>query len=143
MGERRAAYLSLLVGMVAFGGTWPAGKVAAEHIEPATVATARFAAAAALLWVWARVSGRPVRVPGRADLGLVAALGFTVVFAYNLFFLYGLRLAPATDGAILVPGLITVLTTALAWPLHGHRPTAAVVAGLAVALAGVALVSAG
>ena len=30
--DRRTAYVTLLVGMVAFGGTWPAGKVAAEHV---------------------------------------------------------------------------------------------------------------
>ena len=141
MSERRAAFLALLAVAVCFGGTWPAGKVAAEHVPPATVATARFAVACALLWLWARSHGRRIGLPGRADLPLVVALGLTAVLGYNLFFLYGLRLAPATDGAILVPGLITVLTTALAWPLHGHRPTAAVVAGLAVALAGVALVA--
>ncbi|MGH2933771.1 MAG: DMT family transporter [Gaiellaceae bacterium] len=141
MLETRAAYVSLLVGMVAFGGTWPAGKVAAEHIAPATVATARFAAAAALLWLWARLSGRPVRLPALADLGLIAVLGFTVVFAYNLFFLYGLRHAPAADGSVLVPGLIPIVTTLLTWRFFDERPSRRAGIGLAVALAGLVVVA--
>jgi drug/metabolite transporter (DMT)-like permease len=140
-GERRGAFLALLVTMVAFGGTWPAGKVAAEHVAPAVVAVARFASAAALLWLWARLSGRPVRRPSRADLPLIAALGFTVVFAYNLFFLYGVRHTPAADGSVLVPGLIPVVTTLLAWPAFGERPSRRTAAGLAIAVAGVVVVA--
>lgn len=141
MAERKAAYISLLVGMVAFGGTWPAGKVAADHIAPATIATARFASAAVLLWLWARVAGRPVGRPARSDLRLVFALGFTVVFAYNLFFLYGLRHAPAADGSVLVPGLIPIATTLLTWRFFGERPSRRAGLGLAVALAGLVVVA--
>lgn len=137
----RSAYVSLLIGMVAFGGTWPAGKVAADHVAPATVATARFATAAALLWLWARLSGRPVPLPARADVGLVAVLGFTVVFAYNLFFLYGLRHAPAADGSVLVPGLIPIVTTLLTWRFFSERPSLRAGIGLAVALAGLVVVA--
>lgn len=127
--------------MVAFGGTWPAGKLAANHIEPATIATARFASAALLLWAWARISGKPVRRPAAGDLGLIAVLGLTVVFAYNLFFLYGLRHAPAADGSVLVPGLIPVATTLLAWRVFGERPSRLAGVGLGVALVGLAVVA--
>lgn len=140
-GERRGAYVALLVCMVAFGGTWPAGKVAAEHVAPAVAAETRFVTAAVLLWVWARLSGRRLARIGRSDLPLVAVLGFTVVFAYNLCFLYGVRHAPATDGSVLVPGLIPVVTTLLAWPVLGERPTRRAGIGLAVALAGVVVVA--
>lgn len=127
--------------MVAFGGTWPAGKVAAEHVPPAVVAVVRFASAALLLWAWARLSGNPVRRPARRDLPLVLLLGFSVVFAYNLFFLYGVRHAPATDGSVLVPGLIPFATALLTWLVLGERPTRRVVAGLALALVGVVVVA--
>jgi drug/metabolite transporter (DMT)-like permease len=136
----RAAALALLGMTVLFGGTWPAGKVAAEHVAPATAATVRFAVAAALLWAWAAVAGRRVRLPARRDLPLLAGLGVSAVFAYNLFFLYGLRLAPATDGSILVPGLIPIVTTLLAWPLLGSVPTWRTAAGYAVAICGLVLV---
>lgn len=136
---RRAA-LALSTMAVLFGGTWPAGKVAAEHVAPATAATARFVVACALLWLWARSTGRTVRLPARGDLPLVLGLGVSAVAAYNLFFLYGLRLAPATDGSILVPGLIPVVTTLLAWPFHGVRPTQRVALGYAIAIAGLVVV---
>ena len=142
MSDRRAALVTLVVGMIAFGGTWPAGKVAAEHVPPAVVAVLRFASASVLLWLWARLSGAPVRRPERRDLPLVLLLGFSVVFASNLFFLYGVRHAPAADGSVLVPGLIPFATMLLALPLLGERPTRRGVAGLVVALAGIVIVAA-
>ena len=140
--DRRTAYVTLLVGMVAFGGTWPAGKVAAEHVPPAVIAVTRFVCAAGLLWLWARLSGSRVRRPSRADLPLVFALGFTVVFAYNLFFLYGVRHAPASDGSVLVPGLIPIVTTLVAWAALGERPSRRSGVGLIAALAGLVVVAA-
>lgn len=139
--ERRSAFVALLICMVCFGGTWPAGKVAAAHVDPAVVALLRFASAAALLWLWARLSGRRVRRPSRRDLPLLVLLGFTVVLAYNLCFLYGLRHAPATDGSVLVPGLIPAMTTLLAWPVLGERPARRALIGLAIAFAGVVIVA--
>jgi len=139
--EGGSAYAMLVAGMVAFGGTWPAGKVAAEHVAPAVVAVVRFALAAVLLWLWARVSGQPVRRPARRDLPLVLVLGLTVVFAYNLFFLYGVRHANATDGSILVPGLIPIVTAVLVWLALGERPTRRSVAGLLLAVAGLVVVA--
>jgi drug/metabolite transporter (DMT)-like permease len=141
VSDRRAAYVVLLLGMVAFGGTWPAGKVAAEHVPPAVIAVVRFASAAVLLWAWARASGKRVPRPSRRDLPLVLLLGFSVVFAYNLFFLYGVRHAPAADGSVIVPGLIPFATALLAWPLFAERPPRRAIAGLAVALAGIVLVA--
>jgi drug/metabolite transporter (DMT)-like permease len=141
VSDRRAAYVTLLAGMVAFGGTWPAGKVAADHVPPAVVAVSRFATAALLLWLWALLSGRPVQRLRRADLPLVLALGATVVFAYNLFFLYGVRHASAADGSVLVPGLIPVATALLAWAVLGERPPRRAQLGLAVAFAGLVLVA--
>ena len=141
MSDRRSAYLTLVLGMVAFGGTWPAGKLASEHVPPAVIAVVRFATAASLLWLWARLSGRPVVRPRRADLPLVFLLGFTVVFAYNLCFLYGVRHSSAADGSVLVPGLIPVATALLAWSLRGMRPTGRAALGLAVALVGLVIVA--
>ena len=47
---------------------------------------------------------------------------------------------PASDGAILVPGLIPVLTTLLAWRVFGQRPGVRVGAGFAIALCGLVVV---
>src|SRR5690348_8072767 len=127
--------------MVAFGGTWPAGKVAADHVPPAVIAVARFATAAAVLWLWAILSGKPVPRLRRADLPLVLVLGATVVFAYNLFFLYGVRHSTAADGSVLVPGLIPVATALLGWLVLGERRPRRAQFGLAVAFVGLLLVA--
>ncbi|MGH2628075.1 MAG: DMT family transporter, partial [Anaerolineales bacterium] len=119
--ETRGAYLLLTLAMLCFGGTWVAGALAVEAIPPATIAVVRFALAAALLWVWDRAGGRRRRPLQTRDLPLIAALGATAVAGYNILFLYGLRLAPASDGAIIVPGFAPILTAALAGPLLGER----------------------
>jgi drug/metabolite transporter (DMT)-like permease len=72
---------------------------------------------------------------------LVLVLGATVVFAYNLFFLYGVRHASAADGSVLVPGLIPVATALLAWAVRGERPRRRSQLGLAVAFAGLVVVA--
>jgi drug/metabolite transporter (DMT)-like permease len=74
-------------------------------------------------------------VTGR-DLPLILTLGATAIAIYNALFLYGLRLAPASDGAIIVPGFAPVFTALFAWPVLKERIGAWTVAGFAVALAG-------
>lgn len=136
----RSAYLLLLGMAVCFGGTWPAGKLAVEEVEPFTVAAARFTIATVLLAFWVGLRHGPIRAPGRADLPLVIAMGATAVAGYNIFFLYGLELAPATDGAIIVPGFAPVFTVLLGWAVLRERVSRSVVAGLALAFAGLVAV---
>src|SRR5215204_1860895 len=143
MASARTAYLCLLGMAVCFGGTWPAGKLAVEEVPPFTVAAVRFSIATALLALWAGARHGPIRAPGRANLPLVLAMGATAVAGYNVFFLYGLELAPASDGAIIVPGFAPVFTVLLGWAVLGERVSRPAVAGLVLAFAGLALVVAG
>lgn len=62
----------------------------------------------------------------------IASVRFIIASAL----LYGLRLAPASDGAIIVPGFAPVFTVLLAWPILRERIGAWTVAGFAVAIAG-------
>jgi drug/metabolite transporter (DMT)-like permease len=79
----------------------------------------------------------PVR---RADLPLIVGLGLTAIAGYNYLFLTGLRLAPATDGSLIVPGLAPVATALLAAPILRERLRRGTVAGLVLAIAGLLLV---
>jgi drug/metabolite transporter (DMT)-like permease len=139
MSERRTAYLLLLAMAVCFGGTWPAGKLAVDDVSPFTVAATRFTIATLLLALEAARRGGLVR-PSRRDLPLVLALGATAVAGYNALFLYGLELAPAADGAIIVPGLAPVFTVLIAWPVLGERIGPRGMAGLLLAFAGLVFV---
>ena len=139
-GDHRVAY-ALLVAMAAmFGGTWVAGRWAVEELPVFMVAELRFGLAAVLLALWALLSRRRLSPVRRADLPLIAGLGLTGVAGYNWLFLTGLTLAPASDGSILVPGTIPILTMILAVVLLGERIGRRAVVGMAVAVVGLLVV---
>src|SRR5690349_5728280 len=139
MDERRTAYLLLLAMAVCVGGTWPAGKLAVDRVSPFPAPARRFPIARLLLALWAVRRGGLAR-RSRRDLPLVLALGATAVAGYNALFLYGLELAPASDGAIIVPGLAPVFSMLIAWPVLGERIGGRGLAGLLLAFAGVTAV---
>jgi drug/metabolite transporter (DMT)-like permease len=138
--DRRTAFLLLVAMAVCWGGTWPTGKLAVEDVSPAVVATVRFGLSTAMLWLWARALSTRVPRPTREDVPLVVALGLTAVAGYNLLFLYGLTYAPASDGAIIVPGLAPLMTVLLAMPILGERLGGRVALGLGTGVAGLVLV---
>jgi drug/metabolite transporter (DMT)-like permease len=135
-----STYVMLTFAALFWGGTWVTGKLAVAAIPPMTLAAARFTVATILLWGWARTKGAPGRRLVAADLPLVLAMGLTAIAVYNVLFLYGLLLAPASDGAIIVPGLAPILTVVLAWPVLRERVSRWGAAGLITALAGLLLV---
>ena len=139
-GSDRAAY-AMLTGMaLCFGGTWVAAAVAVDAAPPFAIAAARFGIASILLFAWAKLARRPLTPMHRRDWPLVIGLGLTAVAGYNWLFLTGLTLAPASDGAIIVPGLAPVFTALLAGALLGERLGVRGFAGLGVAVLGLLLV---
>ena len=71
---------------------------------------------------------------------MIIGLGVTAVAGYNWLFLTGLTLAPASDGAIIVPGLAPVFTAVLAGIVLRDRLGWRGFLGLAVAAIGLYLV---
>ena len=136
----RAAYLMLTGMALCFGGTWVAGAVAVDAAPPFTIAAVRFGIASILLYAWARLTNRPLSPLKRSDWKMVAGLGLTAVAGYNWLFLTGLTLAPASDGAIIVPGLAPVFTAVLAGVVVRERLGLRGFVGLAVAAIGLFLV---
>jgi drug/metabolite transporter (DMT)-like permease len=136
----RIAYLLLTLSSLAFGGTWVAGKVAVGSIAPMLIATARFAIASVLLWGWARSAPGTARRVTTSDLPLLLALGLTAPVGGTVLFVYGLRVAPASDGAIITPGIGPILTAAAAAFVQKERVGPRGAAGFVVALAGLGLV---
>jgi drug/metabolite transporter (DMT)-like permease len=129
----------LVLSAASFGLTWVAAPWATDEIPPLAVACVRFAIAAVLLFAFCRLRGiaMPLR---RADIPIVIGVTATSVVIYNVLFLYGVGLAPASHGAVIVPGLIPVLTLGLERALF-RAPVALVrVAGAALAIVGLVLV---
>lgn len=141
-GERNgrgSAPLFLVLSAASFGLTWVAAPWATDEIPPLVVACVRFAIAAVLLFAWCRWRGIPVPLR-RADLPVILGATATSVVTYNVLFLYGVGLAPASHGAVIVPGLIPIVTLVLSRVLFGERVPWSRLAGAAVALSGLALV---
>lgn len=136
----RTAYLMLTAMAICFGGTWVPAAIAVESVPPFTIAALRFGSASLLLYAWARLFGRPLSPIRNGDWPIVIGLAVTAVAGYNWLFLTGLTLAPATDGAIIVPGLAPVFTLAIAGIVLGERLGARGLAGMAVAAVGLFLV---
>ena len=128
-----------MLSAAAFGGAWVAAPWAVDEIPPFAVACLRFAVAAVLLYAWCRVRRLPV-VARRSDLPIVLGVAATSILVYNLCFLNGVRLAPASHGAVIVPGFIPVTTLALARPFLGERARPRQLVGALVALGGLGLV---
>ena len=134
-----SAPILLILSAASFGLTWVAAPWATAEIPPLVVACVRFAIAAVLLFGWCRWRGIPIPLR-RADLPVVIGVTATSVVIYNLLFLYGVGLAPASHGAVIVPGLIPIFTLGLSRVLFGEHVAWPRVVGAVVALAGLALV---
>jgi len=121
---------------LAWSGAWITGKLAVASAPPLEISAVRFVIAAAVLGAIAVATRIDL---GRGNLWPVVLAGVFGYFAYNAFVFVGLTMAPASDGALIVPTLIPVLT-ALAASFVGERLTATKLIGFALASIGAALV---
>lgn len=136
----RTAYLALTAMAICFGGAWVPAAVAVDSVPPFTIAAVRFGIASVLLYAWARLANRPLSPIRRGDWPMIIGLAVTAVAGYNWLFLTALTLAPATDGAIIVPGLAPVFTALIAGAVLRESLGPRGFAGLAIAAVGLLLV---
>jgi len=128
--------LAAFCAALAWSGAWITGKIVVASAPPLEVSAVRFVIAAAAL---AGIAFATRTDLGRGNLWPVVLAAIFGYFAYNAFVFVGLTMAPASDGALIVPPLIPVLT-AVAASFVGERITATKVAGFALASIGAALV---
>ena len=129
-----------LVGMAVFwGGTFIAGRLAAQHVGPYSAAFLRFAIASLflLLAAW-KIEGRLPAIRAQQLLP-VFLLGLTGVLAYNVFFFKGLKLIEAGRAAIIIANnpIGIALFSAL---IFRERLTPLRLAGIFVSISGAVLV---
>ncbi len=132
-------YLKLLGMAVFWGGTFIAGKLAAQHVGPYSAAFLRFAIASLflLLAAW-KIEGRLPALRPRQIVPILL-LGLTGVLAYNVFFFKGLKLIEAGRAAIIIANnpIGIALFSAL---IFRERLTAMRLAGIALSISGAVLV---
>jgi len=132
-------YLKLFLTAVLWGGTFVAGRIVAQEVEPAAGSFLRFAVASLLLVaiIW-QVEGR-LPIPSRKQMIPLLLLGMTGVAAYNIFFFLGLKIIPASRASLIVATnpVFIALGSAL---LFKDRLTSKRIAGIALCLTGAVIV---
>jgi len=133
-------YVLLVVMAFFWAGAFVAGKLSVASVAPEIVAFLRFFTAGVVLTggmtIWQR-GGMRVK---RQDWPLVLGLGASGIAAYNLLFFQGLHLAPASDGAMIIPTLNPLITLFASVPLLGERLSRQKLTGAAVSLVGQTLI---
>ena len=125
--------------MMLWGGTWVAGRVLAQSINPMTAAFLRFtfASLGLIIMCW-RTEGRMPRL-SRNQILPVAFIGATGVFAYSYFFFTGLQTTSAGRAALIV-ACIPVCVATLSAVLYKERFGPIRILGALTSLVGVSVV---
>ncbi|HEY0636477.1 MAG TPA: DMT family transporter [Pseudonocardiaceae bacterium] len=132
------AHGALLVTVFAWASAYPAIRVAVEALGPYGLTVARLLIASAALALVAPVIG--VRLPRRADLGLIVLCGLLGMAAYQLLLNLGeVRVAAGTASLLIATSPVYSCLVAAAW--LGERMTVGRMAGIGVALGGATMVA--
>jgi drug/metabolite transporter (DMT)-like permease len=109
-------FVKLFLTAFFWGGTFIAGKQLAGEVSPACAAFLRFAIASFFLLLFTRASeGRLPRIRGNQIIWILLS-GLTGIFAYNLFFFFGLTLINANRASLIIatnPIFISVFSALL------------------------------
>ena len=136
-------YLLLILTAFGWAGAWITARLAAHELPPLTVAWGRFLVASlALVPAWAALErGRPVRFePG--DRWSILGMSLTGIVAYTVLFMMGVARAPASDGAVLTPGLAGVFAMVIAAVAARRAPAPRSILAAALSTTGCCLVGA-
>nr|WP_233599257.1 MULTISPECIES: DMT family transporter [unclassified Amycolatopsis] len=138
--ERRGVTIGVL-GVLIVGASVPVTGML-DGYPVITGQALRYALAGVLLLAWARLSGRPLPLPGARDVPSLIALAATGMIGFQACLLYAQRYAEPGLVAAFLGG--TPLVLALAGPLaKGKRPSWAPVTGAVLAGLGIAVLSGG
>jgi drug/metabolite transporter (DMT)-like permease len=139
MAQRTKAILSLVVVMAIWGSAFPITKAALAHVPPMTFALLRFAVALLVLLPFALTHHKRAASSISGAWGTIAAMGVCGVTLFYGVLNIGLSYATATQAAI-IQSIIPVITAIIAVVVLKERPSGKRVTGIALSLAGVALV---
>lgn len=133
------AYVQLLITITIWGGYFVVAKKAVDEASPLALSTARYVIGGSILGLLAARRGGFPR-PNRREIRLLAAMGATSVFGFNILAFMGLKLAPASDAALVMPTVPSLFVIPLAALLFKERFGPGQLLGLALLVAGELLV---
>ncbi len=132
-------YAKLLMTAFFWGGTFIAGRVVVRHVGPYSASFLRFAIASVLLagLAW-RIEGRNMLLKAQHILPVIV-LGLTGVFAYNIFFLKGLKLIEAGRASMIIANNPIFIALCSAY-FFKEKLTAVRLAGILLSISGAIIV---
>jgi len=129
-------YLKLFLTAVFWGGTFIAGRILAQEVQPWSGSFLRFLVASVCMipLVW-HFEGRlqPLR---KKQVLLVFLSGMTGVFLYNVFFLTGLQTILASRASVIVASNPVFISLFAALLFRGERLTPVKIIGIALSVSG-------
>ena len=131
------SYLAVGVSVIAWATAFPAVAIALTEIQPLPLAAMRVSLAAVVMLGWL-LWARP-KFPCLQQLGRFALCGFFGFALYGLCINVG-QSTVAAGAASFIVNIIPILTALMAWIMFGEAFNALGVAGMMVAVAGVAFV---
>lgn len=134
MNNIKTYFLLFLTTMI-WGGAFVAGKMATVSLHPISVAFFRFFGASLILFPLWRWKERHAPIPTKKDWGLLALLGLTGVFLYNVCFFIATKYAPIVKSSLVIAVNAPLITLFAALFLK-EKITAKNILGLVVALFG-------
>ncbi|HEY6644272.1 DMT family transporter [Povalibacter sp.] len=136
--HRTLALVSLIALMVMWGSTFVVTKAAARDFPPMVLATLRFLIAALVLVPLALSRGGLQQLPQPRPWRTLLLMSFVGIAAFATTFTYALVYGSASQGALIYAALPAAIAFA-AIVFLGERPSRRQLAGIALSIAGVAL----
>ncbi len=93
--------VKIILCMFFWGGTFIAGKIAAEYAPPALIGLLRFIISTLMLFMFMQSRKQSMKITRKQFWGL-CILGLSGILGYNLFFFLGLQTIPASRAALIV-----------------------------------------
>lgn len=133
-------YLKLFLTAVFWGGTFIAGRILAQEVQPWSGSFLRFLVASVgmIPLVW-HFEGR-LQPLGKKEVFLVFLSGMTGVFLYNVFFLTGLQTVQAGRASVIVASNPVLISLFAALLFRGERMTPRKILGVALSVCGAVFV---
>src|SRR6266496_3739851 len=112
-GRNWTVYSELVLTMFLWGLAWPVGRLLATDLPPVSIAALRYAIVVPVLFGILRVKGQSLRIEQKWIVNLVV-MGVFSTTLYQIFFLYGVRYAAASDDSLVIgigPVLVAIMAS--------------------------------
>src|SRR5213596_1823743 len=138
-GRNWTVYSELVLTMFLWGLAWPVGRLLATDLPPVSIAALRYAIVVPVLFGILKIKGQPIRLERKWIPNLVV-MGLFSTTLYQIFFLYGVRYAAASDDSLVI-GIGPVLIAIMASFVLKERLTKTKGLGFISGLAGIGVIS--